>query len=192
MGSLHARMRRLFIYIYGAICFTDHRTSPESRPRSRAMSPASSTKSPTRKSARLLPMMTSGSSATRSVHWRGTEQTVSSSTLSNSRAPDRLYRSPTHRSCCPCRGWNGCVTRTRRVAVTQASAFRVELQAALQRPLPALAAARRFARPACPAGPRAAGIAHGRGSGIGQGRADVAGAADGGVNAQEVLANSSW
>ena len=118
--TLHMRRNSPYISYYGLS------GSPRLR---RATSRASSIRSATRKSARPSPMTSSGSGATRSVHCRGTEQMVVSSTCSKSRMPYALYRSATQTSCCPLRGWNGCVTRTRRVAVTVESAFWVELQA---------------------------------------------------------------
>lgn len=100
---------------------------PSRRPRP-ATSCASSIRSATRKSARRFPMEISGSGTTVSVHCGGTEQTVSASTCNRSRLPYRLYRSATQASCRPLSGWNGCVTRTRRVVPFGASAFRIELQ----------------------------------------------------------------
>jgi hypothetical protein len=95
----------------------------------------SSIKSTIRKSARPCPITTSGSGATASVHCDGTEQTVLSSTRSNRRLPDRLYRSPTQTSCRPPNGWNGCVIRTSCVETAEKPAFRGELQAAGARPV---------------------------------------------------------
>jgi hypothetical protein len=107
----------------------------DSRLPSCSTSRTSSRRSATRKSARCPPITISGSGAMRSVHCGGTEQTVASSTCNTSRLPDRLYRSPTHASSWPLRGWNGCVMRTRRGATLAPPAFWSELQTPLPRPV---------------------------------------------------------
>lgn len=106
----------------------------------------SSSRSATRKRARPCPITTSGSGVTASVHCGGTEQTMVSSTCSNSRLPERLYRSPTQRSCRPPNGWNGCVIRTSWVGAAGRFAFRDELQAAGARPVCLAVAGRRDRR----------------------------------------------
>ena len=100
---------------------------------------ASSRRSATRSSARPLLMTISGSGAATSVHGCGTEQMRSPSTRRRSRIPYRLYRSPTQTSCRPLSGWNGWVTRTRRVPRSEGRAFRGELQATRARSVPATA-----------------------------------------------------
>ena len=104
---------------------------------------ASSSRSATRKRARPCPITTSGSGVAASVHCGGTEQTMVSSTRSNSRLPERLYRSPTQRSCRPPNGWNGCVISTSWVEAAGRFAFRGELQVTGAGPLHLAVAGRR-------------------------------------------------
>ena len=68
-----------------ALPSVDHRRSPRS-----VVSLASSIKSTTRKAERPLPITTSGSGATRSVHCAGTGQMTPSSKRKSSRFPNRL------------------------------------------------------------------------------------------------------
>lgn len=91
---------------------------------------ASSSRSATRKRARPCPITISGSGVTASVHCGGTEQTAPLSACSNSRLPERLYRSPMQRSCRPPNGWNECVIRTSLAEAAERFAFEGELQAA--------------------------------------------------------------
>ena len=91
---------------------------------------ARSIKSANRKSARPLPMTTSGSGETRSVHCGGMEQIVPSQARSRSLLPDRLYRSPMQGSRWSANGWKGWVMRTSRAEAVGRSAFRAELQLA--------------------------------------------------------------
>ncbi len=114
------------LHPWGAICVRSPR-------RIRVTSSASPKRSARRSNARPPPRTASGSGATSSVHCRGIERNLSPSTRRSSRLPYLLYRWPTHSSCLPARGWNGCVTRTRRVAPTAVDAFRSELQAARAR-----------------------------------------------------------
>jgi hypothetical protein len=137
-------MRQNSLYALSAVCTV-------SRLLSCSISRASSSKSAMRKSARCAPITISGSGTIRSVHCGGSAQTVASSTRSRSRLPDRLYRSPTHASCWPLRGWNGCVMRTRRVAALAPPAFWIELQPPLARALSVVADRRHAQR--TPLGP---------------------------------------
>ena len=125
------RLAAYFVDTCGAICLTPG--GAPSRLLRRATSRSSATRSATRRSARPFPITISGSGATRSVQCSGTAQTVSSSIASKSRLPYRLDRSATHTNGCPRYGWNGWVIRTTRVDTTEETAFRVELQAIVQR-----------------------------------------------------------
>ena len=140
-------MRRSSAYICGRILLTRHLDfSGKSRLLSRSTRQARSNKSTTRNSARCSPNTISGSRTTRSVHCGGTEQTVPSSTCSNSRFPERLYRSPTQPADGPPSGWNGCVIRTSCVETAERLAFKGELQAAGTWPIRVAVTGRRDAR----------------------------------------------
>ncbi len=127
----------------GVICFTSAaklslhsvRGSLRLSEQRRVTRLARSIKSASRKSARPLPMTTSGSGEARSVHCGGMEQIVPSPARSRSLLPDRLYRSPMQGSRWPANGWNGWVMRTSCAEAVGRSAFRAELQAAGEGPV---------------------------------------------------------
>ncbi len=127
----------------GVICFTSAaklslhsvRGSLRLSEQRRVTRLARSIKSASRKSARPLPMTTSGSGEARSVHCGGMVQIVPSPARSRSLLPDRLYRSPMQGSRWPANGWNGWVMRTSCAEAVGRSAFRAELQAAGEGPL---------------------------------------------------------